>query len=257
MRPIRSLAAIIALSAVLAAYPRPASAAWDDYDDSQSNPLRLMAYAAYPVGFLAEWLVMRPLHFLFAATPAQEAFFGHHPHPPIFSDPEPGYDFGVPRRLYRPDVPPAPRVSAPEPLAERVSIQQVAVEKTVYKEVPKIVEVERMVFPDIAFRFNSAELTDLGKGKIYLLAQQLKEKGDAVVAIEGHTDYVGSDEYNQRLGMRRAQRVMQELAALGVDASHFTVESYGESRPLIDQKTDWARAVNRRVEFRISAADKK
>jgi outer membrane protein OmpA-like peptidoglycan-associated protein len=257
MKRIRSLAVLIAVSAALAGYPRQASAAWDDYDDSQSNPLRLMAYAAYPAGFLAEWLVMRPLHFLFAATPAQEAFFGHHPHPPIFVDPEPGYDFGVPRRLYRPDVSAAPRVSLPEePVAERVSVQQVSVEKTVYKEVPKIIEVERLVFPDIAFRFDSAELTELGKGKVYLLAKQIKEKGDVVVAIEGHTDYVGTDEYNQKLGMRRAERVMKELADLGIDGSRLTVASYGESRPLVDEKADWARAVNRRVEFRITANTK-
>jgi len=135
-----------------------------------------------------------------------------------------------------------------------VTVQQVSVEKTVYKEVPKIVEAERVVFPDIAFRFDSAELTDLGKGKIYLIAQRIKEKTDVVVAIEGHTDYVGSDEYNQRLGLRRAQRVMKELADLGIDPSRVSVSSFGESKPLVDQQTDWARAVNRRVEFTITPA---
>jgi outer membrane protein OmpA-like peptidoglycan-associated protein len=253
---MRSLAAVIAVSAALTVFPKVSFAAPDEYDDTQSNPLRVIAYGLYPAGFMAEWLVFRPFHWLVSATPAQEAFFGHHAHPPIFTDPEPGYDFGVPRRVYsRPE--PAPRVSAPqEPVAERVTVQQVSVEKTVYQEVPKVVEVERLVFPDIAFRFDSAELTDLGKGKVYLLAQQIKEKGDAVVAIEGHTDSVGTEEYNQRLGMRRAQRVMQELASLGVDASRLTVTSFGYSKPLVDQKTDWARAVNRRVEFRISANTK-
>jgi outer membrane protein OmpA-like peptidoglycan-associated protein len=231
-------------------------AAPDEYDDSQSNPLRFIAYGLYPAGVIAEWVIFRPFHWLVSASRPQEAFFGHHPHPPIFIDPEPGYDFGVPRRVYGRPVA-APRVSAPqEPVAERVTVQQVSVEKTVYQEVPKIVEVERLVFPDIAFRFDSAELTDLGKGKVYLLAQQIKEKGDAVVAIEGHTDAIGTEEYNQRLGMRRAQRVMQELASLGVDASRLTVTSFGFSKPLVDQKTDWARAVNRRVEFRISANTK-
>lgn len=256
MKRMRSVVAVIAVSAALTAFPKVSFAAPDEYDDSQSNPLRVIAYGLYPAGVMAEWLVFRPFHWLVSATPAQEYIFGHHPHPPIFTDPEPGYDFGVPKRVYNRGQP-APRVSAPqEPVAERVTVQQVSVEKTVYKEVPKIVEVERLVFPDIAFRFDSAELTDLGKGKVYLLAQQIKEKGDAVVAIEGHTDAVGTEEYNQRLGMRRAQRVMQELASLGVDASRLTVTSFGYSKPLIDQKTDWARAVNRRVEFRISANTK-
>jgi outer membrane protein OmpA-like peptidoglycan-associated protein len=256
MKRMRLLAAVIAVSAALTAFPRMSLAAPDEYDDSQSNPLRFIAYGLYPAGVIAEWVIFRPFHWLVSASRPQEAFFGHHPHPPIFTDPEPGYDFGVPRRVYGRPVA-APRVSAPqEPVAERVTVQQVSVEKTVYQEVPKIVEVERLVFPDIAFRFDSAELTDLGKGKVYLLAQQIKEKGDAVVAIEGHTDSIGTEEYNQRLGMRRAQRVMQELASLGVDASRLTVTSFGFSKPLVDQKTDWARAVNRRVEFRISANTK-
>ncbi len=256
MKRTRSLAAVIAVSAALTVFPKVSFAAPDEYDDSQSNPLRVIAYALHPAGVMAEWFVFRPFHWLVSATPAQEYIFGHHPHPPIFTDPEPGYDFGVPKRVYGRPVPP-PRVSAPqEPVAERVTVQQVSVEKTVYQEVPKVVEVERLVFPDIAFRFDSAELTDIGKGKVYLLAQQIKEKGDAVVAIEGHTDSIGTEEYNQRLGMRRAQRVMQELASLGVDASRLTVTSFGYSKPLIDQKTDWARAVNRRVEFRISANTK-
>jgi outer membrane protein OmpA-like peptidoglycan-associated protein len=73
------------------------------------------------------------------------------------------------------------------------------------KEVIKIVEVvislrkssgcdcrgERVVFPNVAFRFDSAELTELGKGEVYLAAQRLKEKANVTIAIEGHTDDVG------------------------------------------------------------------
>ena len=253
MKALRLLAAVIAVCAALVCAPPRGFAAPDEYDDSQSNPFRLLGYMFYPVGIAAEWAIFRPIHFLVSATKPQEYVFGHRPHPPIFTDPEPGYDYGVPRR---PPTPPerVPRVSAPrEPTSERVTIQQVSVEKTVYREVPKIVEVERLVFPDIAFRFDSDQLTDLGKGKVYLLAQQIRDKGEVIVAIEGHTDDVGSDEYNQKLGLRRAQRVMKELAELGIDASRLSVESFGEARPLINQKTEWARAVNRRVEFKLTA----
>ena len=122
-----------------------------------------------------------------------------------------------------------------------------------YQEVEKIVEVEKVVFSDIAFRSNSTDLTDLGKGKAYLVAQKLKENSDVVVVVEGHADAVGSDDHNQKLGQRRAQRVMAELTQLGVDANRLSVASFGESKPLIDQQTGWARAVNRRVEFRVTA----
>src|SRR5437867_10398330 len=49
-------------------------AAPDEYDDSQSNPFRIAAYLMYPVGWLAEWIVFRPFHFMVSATEPQEAF---------------------------------------------------------------------------------------------------------------------------------------------------------------------------------------
>jgi OOP family OmpA-OmpF porin len=106
----------------------------------------------------------------------------------------------------------------------------------------------------VAFRFDSAELTDLGKGQVYLAAQRLKEKADLTVVIEGHTDAVGNDEYNQKLGQRRAQTVMKELSAQGIDASRMSAASIGESKPLVNQDSQWARAVNRRVEFQVQGA---
>jgi len=130
----------------------------------------------------------------------------------------------------------------------------VPVEKLVVKEVPKIVEVEKVVFPAVAFRFDSAELSDLGKGQVYLAAQRLKEKNDLTVAIEGHTDAAGNEEYNQKLGQRRAQTVMNELAALGIEPNRMSAASLGEAKPLIDQNTQWAHAVNRRVEFQVQGA---
>ena len=222
----------------------------DEYDDSQSNPLRVLGYIAYPAGLLAEWAIFRPFHALVSTTKEQEYIFGHRTHPSLFADEQPAYDYGVGKRA--PMQQPAPRKmsASQEPIAERVTIQEIHVEKIVLKEVPQI--MERVVFPDIAFRFNSSELTDLGKGKAYLVAQKLKDKSDVVVAIEGHADYIGSDQYNQRLGLRRAQRVMKELTALWIEPARMSVASFGESQPLIEQPTDWARAVNRRVEFRIT-----
>src|SRR5436309_3178622 len=141
--------------------------------------------------------------------------------------------------------------AAQEPAAEKIKIVEVPVEKIVIKEVPKVVEVERVVFPNVAFRFDSAELTELGKGEVYLAAQRLKEKANIAIAIEGHTDDVGSSEYNEKLGMRRAESIRKELASLGVDPGRMSAASLGETKPLIGQETAWARAVNRRVEFQV------
>lgn len=231
---------------------RAAIAAPDEYDDSQSNPLRIAAYLMYPVGWLAEWTVFRPFHFLVSATEPQEAFFGHRPHPPLLAEPQPLHDYGVAKKVPIKEAAVEPKVAAPAATPpETVKVVEVPVEKIVVKEVPKIVEVEKMIFPAVAFRFDSAELTDLGKGQVYLAAQRLKEKADLTVVIEGHTDAVGNEEYNQKLGQRRAETVIKELAAQGIDSSRVSAVSLGESKPLIDQDTQWARAVNRRVEFQV------
>lgn len=230
----------------------------DEYDDSQSHPLRVVAYMLHPAGVLLEWTIFRPLHFLVSASPETEYVFGHKPHPPLFAEPQPSYDFGVPKKVAVQEPKAPPKLAVHEPVAEKVKVVEVPVEKIVYKEVPKIVEKvvevekEKVVFPDVAFRFDSADLTDLGRGKVYLAAQKLKQNADIVVVVEGHADHVGTQEYNQRLGLRRAQTVMNELTKLGIDPGRMSAATLGESRPLVDQPAEWARAVNRRVEFQVS-----
>jgi hypothetical protein len=72
--------------------------AHDAYDDSESNPLRLAAYALHPVGWMIEWAAMRPLHFV-VSNPGLERMFGHVPHESPFGGYEP----------YEPEEPDDPR----------------------------------------------------------------------------------------------------------------------------------------------------
>jgi peptidoglycan-associated lipoprotein len=240
---------------------QPAFAEWDAYDDSQSHPLRVAAYLLHPVGWLAEWTIFRPFHLIVSATKPQEAFFGHTPHPPLLAEVR-ETNYFYPKPVSAPAkttaMKPAAPAPAPAPPPETVKIVEVPVEKIVVKEVvkevPKIVEVEKLVFPAVAFAFNSAKLTDLGKGQVYLAAQRLKEKTDITVVIEGHADNRGSDDYNQKLGLQRAETIMNELAAQGIDRGRMSTVSLGESRPLIGADSAWAHAVNRRVEFQVKAA---
>ena len=57
----------------------PAAALPDEYDDSQSHPLRVAAYLIHPIGFTAEWLIFRPLHWV-VSRPYLDHVFGHRPH---------------------------------------------------------------------------------------------------------------------------------------------------------------------------------
>src|SRR5437899_12376724 len=104
MKVSRIAIVVLALSFVLGS--KPAFAAPDEYDDSQSNPLRIVAYLLHPVAFLVEWSVFRPFHFVVSVTQPQEAFFDHTPHPPILADPQPAYNYGVGKMItmtYMPD----------------------------------------------------------------------------------------------------------------------------------------------------------
>jgi hypothetical protein len=83
----RSRTALLVLAIWVALGARPSFSAWDEYDDSQSHPLRILAYLVHPAAFLVEWTVFRPFHFLVSATEAQEAIFGHTPHPQVLSHP--------------------------------------------------------------------------------------------------------------------------------------------------------------------------
>ncbi|MFQ5664888.1 MAG: hypothetical protein ACE5I7_00500 [Candidatus Binatia bacterium] len=70
------------LAVTLACAAGPAAAVSDEYDDTQSHPLRVAAYLLNPIGYTAEWLIFRPLHYL-VSRPSLEKFFGHRPHEDI------------------------------------------------------------------------------------------------------------------------------------------------------------------------------
>jgi outer membrane protein OmpA-like peptidoglycan-associated protein len=253
----RSQVTVWVFFVALAFSTRSGFAAPDEYDESQANPFRITAYLIHPVGVITEWLFLRPFHYLVSANEQNEKLFGHRPHPPLLTEAQPVYDFGMARRVPLRQTQAESKPVAAAPMGERVTVVEVPVEKVVtkevIKEVPQVVEVERVVFPGVAFRFDSAELTDLGKGQVYLAAQRLKEKSDVTIVVEGHTDNVGTDEYNQKLGMRRAEVIMRELSRLGIDTSRMQATSVGESRPLVNQESPWAHALNRRVEFQVKA----
>jgi outer membrane protein OmpA-like peptidoglycan-associated protein len=74
---------------------------------------------------------------------------------------------------------------------------------------------------------------------------------DYMLSVNGHTDDVGSAEYNQKLSERRAQAVRDYLVKAGISADILSVEGHGKSLPLVKGTTDAARGKNRRVELGI------
>jgi outer membrane protein OmpA-like peptidoglycan-associated protein len=103
--------------------------------------------------------------------------------------------------------------------------------------------------PGANFDFNKATLKPEGKAKLDEAAALMSKYPDLRVSVEGHTDSIGSDAYNQKLSERRAQSAVDYLTGKGVAASRLSARGFGKTRPVADNKTDAGRAKNRRVEL--------
>ena len=103
------------------------------------------------------------------------------------------------------------------------------------------------------FKFNKIELPDEAKAKIDQLVSQIKaDPKGAYFEIEGHTDNVGDKAVNEKIGMERAQAVARYLYEQHQIPLHrINVISYGEDKPVADNKTKAGRAQNRRVVIRV------
>lgn len=106
--------------------------------------------------------------------------------------------------------------------------------------------------PDtINFAFNSAELSDEARAVLQKQANFIRQFPEVRFRVFGHTDKVGSNGYNQRLGLRRAKAAVAYLTSLGISRSRLeAVVSYGETRPLI--ATNEAEVRNRRTVTEVS-----
>lgn len=121
---------------------------------------------------------------------------------------------------------------------------------------PRAVAIKATFAADALFDFDRAELRPEAQGKLQELAVRLQRYNVEVVIVVGHTDSVGTDAYNMKLGDRRAQAVKNFLVAQGLERSRIYTESKGEKQPVADNKTSQGRAKNRRVEIEVVATQK-
>jgi OOP family OmpA-OmpF porin len=109
---------------------------------------------------------------------------------------------------------------------------------------------------DTFFDFNKSVLKPAAKAKLDDLVDKIKSINLEVIIAVGHTDSVGSDEYNQKLSMRRSNAVKAYLISKGVDKTRIYTEGKGEKQPVADNGTKEGRAKNRRVEIEVVGARK-
>jgi len=116
---------------------------------------------------------------------------------------------------------------------------------------PKPVAEKVTLAADVLFDFDKSVLKQEGKNKLDDLATKVNAINLEVVIAIGHTDSIGSDAYNQKLSVRRAESVKAYLVSKGVAPNRIYTEGKGEKQPVASNKTADGRQKNRRVEIEV------
>ncbi len=114
---------------------------------------------------------------------------------------------------------------------------------TVYEEIHRL--------DNVLFEFGSAKLKPESYHVLDQWVKILKENPNMIIEVAGHTDSIGSDEYNLKLSRARAKAVRDYFIKKGIEPSRIYARGYGERQPIADNGTPEGRALNRRVEIRI------
>jgi OOP family OmpA-OmpF porin len=143
---------------------------------------------------------------------------------------------------------PAPKV-APEAPAPVAAVAPAPV-------VPVITSEKVTFAADAFFDFDKAVLKPEGKTKLDEVVTKLSSINLEVIIAVGHTDSVGSDSYNEKLSVRRAEAVKAYLVGKGIEKNRVYTEGKGKKQPVAENKTAAGRAKNRRVEIEFVGTKK-
>jgi OOP family OmpA-OmpF porin len=143
----------------------------------------------------------------------------------------------------------APAVAAPAPRAVVPAPAAPAARPAPAPQPPAATKVTYAA--DAFFDFDKAVLKPEGRAKLDDLVGKIQGINLEVIIAVGHTDSVGSDAYNQKLSVRRAEAVKAYLVSKGIERNRVYTEGKGEKQPVADNKTAEGRAKNRRVEIEV------
>ncbi len=127
---------------------------------------------------------------------------------------------------------------APFQLADTLNLTTLAIDSAI-------------VLKNIYFDFNKSDLLPESYGELNKLCRMMANNPAAKIRIEGHTDHVGSYDFNLQLSLHRAESVVRYLIEKGIDPSRMEYAGFSFTLPLVSNDTEDGRKINRRVTFKI------
>lgn len=125
-----------------------------------------------------------------------------------------------------------------------------ALKEPVQPEIPVTFKLyENYILKNLQFDFDKYHLVAASFPELQKVIAAMRKHKDWLIIVRGHTDFIGSDEFNMELSKKRAASVATYLAEQGIPVSRITSEGHGKTQPLNDGTSDEARAINRRVEI--------
>jgi peptidoglycan-associated lipoprotein len=149
---------------------------------------------------------------------------------------------------------PAPAPSPSAPASSGAAAAAPAAAAAAPAQTPRPAPKEFMAvaaLKEVYFDFDKYDIRAEDAKTLDANAAWLKSNADNLVLIEGHADERGTNEYNLALGERRAKSTMNYLVSQGIQANRITIISYGEERPVCNEKTEACWAKNRRANFLV------
>lgn len=105
---------------------------------------------------------------------------------------------------------------------------------------------------NIQFEPDSYMLTHSSHAELDKVVRLMEANPELKIELSAHTDDIGTDAYNDRLSSKRGEAAMEYIAAKGIDRARLTSVGYGKRQPLVPNTNDENRAINRRVEFKVT-----
>jgi OOP family OmpA-OmpF porin len=159
------------------------------------------------------------------------------------------YKMGRPAAAAVVPMAPAP---APAPVMEAPAPAPAVVAAPIVAKAAPVPTSEKVSFAaEALFDFDKSIVKPQGKAALDDLLAKLKGMNTEVMVTVGHTDSIGSDDYNQKLSQRRAEAVKAYIVSKGIDTSRVYTEGKGETQPVADNTTSEGRAKNRRVTVEV------